>query len=61
VYKLIQRASALEITQTQAGKLFKAGQQPVIASLPQDRAEGLKVEFEALGATVLLRPAMAAA
>ena len=51
VYQLIQRATASEVTQTQARKLFKSGQRPVIAAIPRRRAEALKVEFEALGAT----------
>jgi ribosomal protein L7/L12 len=57
VYKLIEQASALEITQVQAGKLFRSGQHPVIPGIPKDQADALKVEFDALGATVELRPA----
>ena len=56
VWSLIQRATKLDITRTQAQKMFKAGQQPVIAALPKAQADALKVEFEALGATVALRP-----
>lgn len=34
--------------------MFKSGEQPVIAGLSKPQAEALKVEFEALGATVRL-------
>ncbi|MBV9046723.1 MAG: hypothetical protein JOY58_00545 [Solirubrobacterales bacterium] len=54
VWSLIQRASKLDITRTQAQKMLQAGEQPVIAGLPRPQAEALKVEFEALGATVRL-------
>ena len=37
--------------------MFKSGEQPVIRGLPQAQADALKVEFEALGATVRLVPA----
>jgi hypothetical protein len=57
VGSLIQRASKLEITRTQAKKMLKAGEQPVIRGLMKSQAEALKVEFEALGATVRLAPA----
>ncbi len=57
VYELIQRASASETTQVQARKLFRSGQQPVIARIPRDQADALEVEFRALGATVELRAA----
>jgi ribosomal protein L7/L12 len=57
VWSLIQRASKLDITRTQARKMLKSGEQPVIRGLPKSQAEGLKVEFEALGATVRLAPA----
>jgi hypothetical protein len=52
VWSLIQRASKLDITRTQARKMLKSGEQPVIVGLPKPQAEALKVEFEALGATV---------
>jgi ribosomal protein L7/L12 len=54
VWSLIQRASKLEITRTQAQKMLKSGKHPVIVGLPKPQAEALKVEFEALGATVRL-------
>jgi hypothetical protein len=54
VWSLIQRASKLDITRTQAQKMFKSGEQPVIAGLSTKQAEALKIEFEALGATVRL-------
>ncbi len=57
VWSLIQRASKLDITRTQAQKMLKSGQHPVIPGLPRAQAEALKVEFEALGATVRLGPA----
>jgi len=57
VWSLIQRASKLDITRTQARKMLKSGEHPVIAGLPKPQAEALKVEFEALGATVRLGPA----
>jgi ribosomal protein L7/L12 len=57
VWKLIQRATKLDISRTQAQKLFKAGSQVVIADLPDAQAQALKIEFEALGATVHLQPA----
>ena len=56
VWKLIQRATKNDITQTQARKLFKEGSQPVIAELSDAQAQALKIEFEALGATARLRP-----
>lgn len=56
VWSLIQRASKLDITRTQAQKMFKSGRLTVIVGLPRDRAGALKVEFEALGATVQLGP-----
>jgi ribosomal protein L7/L12 len=37
--------------------MLKSGEQPVIAGLAKPQAEALKVEFEALGATVRLRSA----
>jgi hypothetical protein len=40
---------------TQARKLFKDGSQPTIADLPDEVAQALKTEFEALGPTVRLR------
>lgn len=49
-----QRATKLDITRTQAQKMFKSGEQPVIVGLSKPQAEALKVEFEALGATVRL-------
>ena len=55
VWKLIQRATKNDITQTQARKLFKDGSQPTIADLPDEVAQALKTEFEALGATVCVR------
>ena len=54
VWSLIERASKLDITRTQAMKMLKAGEQPVIAGLAKPQAEALKLEFEALGATVRL-------
>jgi ribosomal protein L7/L12 len=57
VWSLIQRASKLDITRTQAQKMLKSGEHPVIRGLPQGQAEALKIEFEALGATVRLEPA----
>jgi ribosomal protein L7/L12 len=57
VWSLIQRASKLDITRTQAQKMFKSGEHPVVGGLPEPQAEALKVEFEALGATVRLGPA----
>jgi ribosomal protein L7/L12 len=54
VWSLIQRASKLDITRTQAQKMFKSREQPVIVGLSKPQAEALKVEFEALGATVRL-------
>jgi hypothetical protein len=45
VWSLIQRASKLDISRTQAQKMLKAGQQPVIAALPRIQAEALKLEF----------------
>jgi ribosomal protein L7/L12 len=57
VWSLIQRASKLDITRTQARKMLKSGEQPVIVGLSKPQAEALKVEFEALGATVRLGPA----
>jgi hypothetical protein len=38
----------------QASKMFRSGEHPVIPGLPKPQAEALKVEFEALGATVRL-------
>jgi hypothetical protein len=60
VWSLIQRASKLDITRTQAQKMLGSGKQPVIAGLSKPQAEALKVEFEALGATVRLGPAESA-
>ncbi len=57
VWSLIQRASKLDITRTQAQKMFKSGEHPTIRGLPRPQAETLKTEFEALGATVRLAPA----
>jgi hypothetical protein len=57
VWSLVQRASKLDITRTQAQKMLKSGEHPVIVGLSKPQADGLKVEFEALGATVRLRPA----
>ena len=57
VWNLIQRASKLDITRTQARKMLKSGEHPVIAGLTKQQAEALKVEFEALGATVRLASA----
>ena len=57
VWSLIQRASKLDITRTQAQKMLKSGEQPVIVGLSKPQAEALKLEFEALGATVRLGPA----
>jgi ribosomal protein L7/L12 len=57
VWSLIQRASKLDISRTEAQKMLKSGEHPVIRGLPQPQAEALKVEFEALGATVRLAPA----
>ena len=37
--------------------MFKSGGPPVILRLAKPQAEALKVEFEALGATVRLGPA----
>lgn len=54
VWSLIQRASKLDITRTQAQKMLKAGKHPVIPGLRRAQAEALKIEFEALGATVRL-------
>jgi ribosomal protein L7/L12 len=56
VWSLIQQASRLDITRRQAQEMFKGGQEPVIAAMTKVQAEALKVEFEALGATVVLRP-----
>jgi ribosomal protein L7/L12 len=55
VWKLIERATKLDITQTQARKMFKEGSQPVISGLSDQQAEALKSEFEALGADVRVR------
>ena len=57
VWSLIQQASKLDITRTQAQKMLKSGEHPVIRALPQAQAEALKIEFEVLGATVRLAPA----
>lgn len=57
VWGLVQRASKLDITRTQARKMFKSGEQPIIVGLSKPQAEALKIEFEALGATVRLGPA----
>jgi hypothetical protein len=57
VWSLIQRASKLGITRTQAGKMLGSGEHPVIAGLSKPQADALKVEFEALGATVRLASA----
>lgn len=54
VWSLIQRASKLDITRTQAMKMLRSGKHPVIPGLAKAQAEALKVEFEALGATVRL-------
>jgi hypothetical protein len=54
VWSLIQRPSKLDITRTQARKMFRSGEHPVIPGLPKLQGEALKVEFEALGATVRL-------
>jgi ribosomal protein L7/L12 len=54
VWSLIQQASKLDITRTQAQKMLKSGEQPVIRGLHPPQAEALKLEFEALGATVRL-------
>jgi hypothetical protein len=35
VWSLIQRASKLDITRTQAMKMFKSGEHPVIPGLPK--------------------------
>jgi ribosomal protein L7/L12 len=54
VWSLIQRASKLDISRTEAQKMFKSGEHPVIRGLSQPQAEALKIEFEGLGATVQL-------
>jgi ribosomal protein L7/L12 len=57
VWSLVQQASKLDITRTQAQKMLKSGKHPVIRGLTEPQAEALKIEFEALGATVRLAPA----
>jgi ribosomal protein L7/L12 len=52
-----QRASKLDITRTQAIKMLRSGKHPVIPGLAKPQAEALKVEFEALGATVRIASA----
>jgi hypothetical protein len=59
VWSLIQQASKMDITRTQAQKMLKSGEQPVIRGLAPAQADALKIEFESLGATV--RPAPAGA
>jgi hypothetical protein len=42
VWSLIQPATKLDITRTQAQKMLKSGEHPVIRGLPQAQAEALK-------------------
>jgi large subunit ribosomal protein L7/L12 len=53
LYNLVKGFTALNIKQ--ARKLVDGAPQPVITRVPKTQAEGIKIEIEALGATVELR------
>jgi large subunit ribosomal protein L7/L12 len=55
VYQTVDRLTRLNIKQ--ARKLVDSAPQAVITQVPRTQAEALKVELEATGATVELRPA----
>ena len=55
VYQMVDRLTGLNIKQ--ARKLVDSAPQAVVTQVPQTQAEALKIEMEATGATVELRPA----
>ena len=55
VYQTVDRLTRLNIKQ--ARKLVDSAPQAVITQVPRTQAEALKIEMEATGATVELRPA----
>jgi large subunit ribosomal protein L7/L12 len=55
VHRMIDRWTKLNVKQ--AKKLVDSAPQPIITRVPQTQAEAIKLELEALGARLSLRPA----
>lgn len=56
VYRLVHRYGGTEMNAKRAKKLVDAAPQVVLSGLPATQAQALKIEFEAFGATVRLKP-----